>query len=290
MTAAQSSAAPPLADRRELEDRLRALGSVADQAIDLAGTALILAALDRPRVSLERYVRHLALLRRDVAKLAAKLGASDSLAARIDSLNQVIGERHRYLGDEQTYDDVQNANLMRVIDRRKGLPVMLGILYIDAARAQGWAIDGLAFPGHFLVRLELGGERAILDPFHRGRICAPAELRDLLKALAGVEAELRPSHTAPVDNRDILLRLQNNIKIRLLRDERPEAALEVVEAMLLFAPGNAPLWRESGLLNAHLGKLRAAVDRLETFVDLSGDPQARQEAARALQEIKSRLN
>src|SRR5258708_36332460 len=105
---------------------------------------------------------------------------------------------------------------MRVIDRRKGLPVALGILYIHAARAQGWDMAGLAFPGHFLVRLQDAGTRLILDPFHGGKPREAAELRDLLKAITGNEAGLTPAHYAPVSDRDGLLRLQNNPKPRLI--------------------------------------------------------------------------
>src|SRR5258705_307800 len=131
------------------------------------------------------------------ARYLPALGAGD-LAARAQALNEIILLKHGYSGDELTYDDLQNANLMRVVDRRKGLPVALGILYLHTARAQGWESVGLAFPGHFLVRLGEGAERLILDPFHGGRIRGAATLRGLLKAMAGAAAQLRPHHFAPV--------------------------------------------------------------------------------------------
>ena len=275
--------------RKELEASLRRIGGSDDAAIDLAEAALFLAALDRPRVPLERYRHHLSLLARDTAELAAKLDPA-SLDARAAALNSVIVERYGYEGDQLTYDDLQNASLMRVIDRRKGLPVTLGILYIHAARAQGWTIYGLNFPGHFLLRLELGGERLILDPFVGGLHRDTAALRELLKAISGNEAELKPEHYAPVGNRDILLRVQGNIKLRLLQDKRPEEALAAVESMLMIAPGHAGLWREAGLLHAHLGNLRAAVMGLEQFLELSRDDHGRHEAATLLQGLKLRLN
>jgi regulator of sirC expression with transglutaminase-like and TPR domain len=275
--------------RKELEASLRRIGGSDDAAIDLAEAALFLAALDRPRVPLERYRHHLSLLARDTAELAEKLDPA-SLDARAAALNSVIVERYGYEGDQLTYDDLQNASLMRVIDRRKGLPVTLGILYIHAARAQGWTIYGLNFPGHFLLRLELGGERLILDPFVGGLHRDTAALRELLKAISGNEAELKPEHYAPVGNRDILLRVQGNIKLRLLQDKRPEEALAAVESMLMIAPGHAGLWREAGLLHAHLGNLRAAVMGLEQFLELSHDNHGRHEAASLLQGLKSRLN
>ena len=276
--------------RHELEARLRALGGRDDSEIDLADAALMLASLDRPRVSLDRYRHHIDLLGRDVAKAAAALEAAGALDRRARALTQVIAEDYGYRGDSLTYDDLQNANLMRVIDRRKGLPVALGILYLAGARAQGWPAEGLNFPGHFLISIEGGSERAILDPFEGGRALEPAELRGLLKAQAGGDAELRPEHYAPAGNREILLRLQNNIKLRQIQAERPGEALETVETMIMLAPGQAELWRDAALLHAHLGNLRAAVVALDHVLELSEDPGVRHEAARLMQQVRGRLN
>src|SRR5205085_5780046 len=181
-------------------------------------------------------------------------------------------------------------NLMRVVDRRKGLPVALGILYLHAARAQGWDAVGLGFPGHFLIRLTERAERLILDPFHGGRICDAAGLRELLKVMAGQEVELSPEHYAPVADRDVLLRLQNNLKSRLLQAEQHERALRVVETMLMLAPDMAELWQEAGLLNARLGNIRAAMRSLEGFVTRAAEGAARHQAAARLQQLKAKLN
>ncbi len=179
---------------------------------------------------------------------------------------------------------------MRVIDRRKGLPVALGILYIHAARGQGWQMSGLNFPGHFLVRLEVGAERAILDPFHAGMVRSASDLRGLLKAMAGSEAELDADHYEPVGNRDILIRLQNNLKLRLMRTGRLDRAIQVVETMLLFAPGRPEMWRDLGLMHAHVGNVGAAIDSLETFLERGSGDLERHRAAALLQELRMRLN
>ena len=276
--------------RKELEARLRLIGGQEDAEIDLAESALLLACLEQPKQPLERYLHHLSLLRRDTADFAAKLGAEDSLAERLEALNAVMVERYDYAGDIETYDDIQNANLMRVIDRRRGLPITLGILYMHAARGQGWEISGLNFPGHFLLRLDFEGERVIFDPFNGGKVRDTAALRDLLKAIAGNEAELQPEHYATLGNRGVLLRMQSNIKMRMLRAEKSEAALAIVESMLMIAPSMPRLWREAGKLHASLGNLRAAMMSLEQFLDLGQDPDALDEAARLLQELKARLN
>ena len=84
---------------------------------------------------------------------------------------EILAERHRLLGDDQTYDDLENANLISVIDRRRGLPVALSILYIHAARRQGWPVEGSNFPGHFLIRLAAATAAASSIP-SRAASCA----------------------------------------------------------------------------------------------------------------------
>ena len=275
----------------EAKRYLSRLGDLPDEAIDLAPAALALAALDRPRVPLERYHQHLSLLACDVADHARQLTPrEDALETLIRVINDVIYRRHGYRGDSLNYDDLQNANLMRVIDRRRGLPVALGILYIHAARAQGWQVDGLKVPAHFMVRLEHQGRRAIIDPFNDGTIREVAELREMLKSSHGEGAELNPAHYAPADNREILLRLQNNLKLRLVQGGDHARALAVVESMLLFAPGETVLWHDAGVLHAKLGNLRAAIEALETFLARPSDEGARHHAATLLQQIRSRLN
>lgn len=275
--------------REEAEGVLRRIASESDENIDLAEGALALAALDRPRVGLDRYRDHLAALASDLHAVV-DAAARQTLGTCAAAINTVLFQRHGYAGDSLTYDDMQNANLMRVIDRKKGLPVALGILFLHTARAQGWRAAGVNFPGHFLVSLEIGGERAILDPFAGGDIRQTDELRALLKSVAGSDAELRPAHYAPMGNRDILLRLQNNIKLRQLRAGASSAALATLQAMLLFAPEKPELWRETGLLNTRLGSLRAAIDALERFMALDDGDAERYKIAALLQSLRTRIN
>ena len=278
---------PETSDPETCERYLRELGASGARILPIAEAALALASFERPRVHLARYRDHLRLLARDVGR---QPGAAGDLAARARALNEVIMLKYGYSGDELTYDDLQNANLMRVVDRRKGLPVALGILYIHAARAQGWEMTGLGFPGHFVVRLSEGPERVIVDPFHGGQVCGAAELRELLKAAAGGDSELLPEHYMAVPDRDVLLRLQNNLKSRLLQAQHRERALKVVETMLMLAPDLAELWGEAAMLHRHLGNLRAAVAALQQYVVRAPEGTARHQAAAILQQLRAQLN
>lgn len=269
---------------------LRRIGAGPDSGFDIADGALALAALETPesaREQLEKYRSHLDEVAYDLAEAC---GDAADLTARCTALTATVHDRHGYDGDTETYDDLANANLMRVIDRRKGLPVALGIIYIHVARRQGWTISGLSFPGHFLLRLETKGERLIVDPFHQGRICGAGEMRALLKTIRGEAAELKEEHYRPVSDREILLRLQNNVKLRLMQLNDVALAAETVERMLIFAPDALSLWREAGLMHAHVGNLGTAVAALETYLEFETRDGARNEVTAHLQRLRRQLN
>jgi regulator of sirC expression with transglutaminase-like and TPR domain len=269
---------------------LEEIGRGPEDGIDLAAAALALARLDRPRVALDHYEGHLDDLAEAAEKHFARAG--DPAAA----LSETIAGAFRYEGDRLTYDDLQNANLMRVIDRRRGLPIALGILYIHTGRRLGWDVCGLAFPGHFLIRLDSphdssgGGARSVLDPFNDGRHCGAGEMRELLKLIGGAGRELRPEDYAPVSDREILLRLQNNIKLRHMQMRDAEGALRTIGRMLLFAPDLTQLWWETAALNLESGNLQAATQALEEFMAREDNDAERHRAAALMQRIRGKLN
>lgn len=271
--------------RAEIEQALDRIGQLDDREINLAGTALLLAALDRPDAPVARYRDHLDELGR-----ALRGVTPGSAPDAVTLLGRVMADRFGYDGDRLTYDDPQNANLMRVIDRRKGLPVALGILYLHAAQGAGWQIQGLAFPGHFLLGLDHGGEQVVLDPFNSGRLVDNLELQRLAKQFGGPDQELTPALTRDVGNRDILLRLQNNLKARALAEGGLERASALVRDMLRVAPVQAGLWLEYGQLEARLGHLASAARGLEACIEHSLDGFITIEAQRLLDSLRRRLN
>jgi regulator of sirC expression with transglutaminase-like and TPR domain len=273
--------------REDVLSGLAAVGRQPDEIIDLAETALLLAALDAPGADLTPYRRHLAQLAAEVADIVP--ASTDMLEARVAALQQVIAGHHDYAGDRKTYDDLANASLIRVIDRKRGLPVALGILYIHAARAQGWRAFGLNFPGHFLVSIEGEDERVILDPFARGSQVDMATLIRMLKATLGAEAELQPEYYQPMTNRGVLLRLQANIKKRLHDAGDLARASLVIDAMLAVAPEIPDLWREAAELRAEIGEMKSALQAVDRFVQLSDDSQ-RSDAMMLRRNLAKKIN
>src|SRR5262245_59808717 len=154
--------------------------------------------IDKGPIDLATLRQHVASMAADLADLVRRRGAA------AERLADVIARAYGYRGDSVTYDDLQNADLARVIERRQGLPVALSILYLHVARAQGWDAEGLAFPGHFLIRVAIDGARHVIDPFHDGAVRHAAQLRDLVRRVLGPDAELQPGHFDAVSDRDVL--------------------------------------------------------------------------------------
>jgi regulator of sirC expression with transglutaminase-like and TPR domain len=256
-----------------------------DAALDLAAMALALAALNRGADAAPA-ARHLEALARE----AAAAGPALAPAGQVRALNALLFQRYRYAGDSETYDDLANADLIRVVERRKGLPIALAILYIHAARGAGWEAEGVNFPGHFLVRIGGGEGALVVDPFARGAVLGAGELERLLKRMAGDEAVLAREHLAAAGNRDMLLRLQNNIKLRCLKREDTAGALVAVERMALVAPANPAVWHEAAALNAELGQLQRARTCFAAVARLDPGGRLGKEAEAMLGALRNRLN
>jgi len=252
---------------------------------DLFEAALRLGRCDHPDIDLAPYRAHLDQLARE-----ARASRADTATERLEALVETLAGRHGYAGDAAHYDDLANANLIDVVDRRRGLPVALGILYIGTARAAGWRMEGLAFPHHFLARIEGGQERAILDPFAGQAIADAAGLRSILRRLGGETAELKPAHTRPASDRAILLRLINNQRTRLLSAGNNEAALAVVERMLWLAPADPGLVAEAAEIEVGLGRLGGAIRRLERLSGQVADATLQQRIAADIKRLRTRLN
>ena len=274
-------------DRATLLQQLREAISSKDADIDLAETALLLSALDDPSVDLVPYRQHLDLLASDIGAMTRPgIGLMDC----IDTLRVAVYTTHGYSGDRRSYDDIENANLIRVIDRRRGIPVSLGIICIHAWRVQGWSAAGIHSPGHFLIQVSTTGELAILDPFHRAQLLDESTLHERFTAVQEDWTENSMNGVVPVSNREILLRLQNNIRIRARQRGDTALALRTTESMLVLAK-DAPVFRlEIAALKAKAGEIKAALSDIETLLEGQGSEELHEQAELLQATLKGRLN
>jgi len=275
---------------------LRRTGEVADGAIDLGQAALALASFEKKEVSFVPYRRHLALM---VEQVQAE-GKTDRLEEQLRRLRRVLVVQNKYQGDEDHSADARSMNLMDVIDRRRGSPMMLGLIYLHVAGAVGWAMTGLDLSGHFLLRLSARDGQAVIDPFRAGQPCQIEDVGGLsfdddpdfddLPQEHGTTIDLSSEILRPVGRRELLLKIQHVVKRRLLSQDRLEAAIGVLQSMILFAPRKQDLWKELGYLQAERGHLRAAITALEVVKDLALDPIPAQQTDVVLRELRWRLN
>ncbi|HVC12801.1 MAG TPA: tetratricopeptide repeat protein [Burkholderiales bacterium] len=269
-----------------------------DARIDLARACLMLAGDTYPGLDVERYLgdlERLALrLRR---RLPQGCGAEDMVIA----LNRFLFDDLGYWGNTDDYYDPRNSYLNEVMDRKTGIPITLSILYMEIGRRIGLPLEGVSFPGHFLVRLRLRGTLLVLDPFLGGAPQSDGELRERLELVipAGATGGLPVSQLPleqflePAGNRQILARVLRNLKGIYLETDRPERLLEVLNRLVLVAPEASAELRDRGYAYERLECWRPALQDLSTYV--AREPEAPDgEAVRAkvaqLRDFCARLN
>lgn len=271
-------------------EALHAVGQGEDAAIPLGLTALKLAALDHPGIDLTPYTDHLEQLTeqaRDAIVTLRRGMAELDAAARV--LADTIGVRHGYVGDNATYDDPQNADMIRVIDRKRGLPVSLGIIYLDIAHRLEISASGLNTPGHFLLALGEGEHARVIDAFNGGIVLSAEELRPWPPQQQLPEGET-PDY-GPVGRRDVLLRLLNNIHSRAIASQDITRTLTIVERMVLIAPRHPDLWMELSKASESVGKMKGAIRAAENCLALAGpDHPLGRQATFVIQSLKRRVN
>lgn len=277
---------------RTINDYLNHISDLSDDDLDLAKAALSLAAMNSPDISTEKYYHHIEKM---VVATKARYqeilnaGGDDDAGTQLAALKHVLVEKNDYRGDDKDYDDLQNANLIRVIERRKGLPIALSILYVHVGQQAGFDVTALSFPAHVICRLEKNGERLLFDPFSSCKVMQAPDLRQLLKSLMGEHAELSTEFYETSSKREMLVRLQNNIKLRQVEGEDYEGALNTVETLQLIDPSEYRLSLDAGVLNARIGRLTKAIIELEHYIDNEQDDTHRRDAAAFLQQIRMNL-
>ncbi|MGB2271616.1 MAG: SirB1 family protein [Pseudomonadales bacterium] len=280
--------------------QINLLGTFDDDSICLASAALGLSSMGNKPMSF--YTRHLAELCEAVSAYYASIAGGDVFAdnnginsqndikKKLRSLQAVIYDQYQYCGNYDHYEELENADLCSVIERRKGMPIALGIICMHVAKAQGWNASGIALPGHFVCRLEANGERIIFDPFHHANTVNAVDLRRLLKQSLGSDAELKPEHYKPVSNRKILLRLQNNIKLRQVEKHNYLDAIITLDTMRKIDPNEASLLLDAGQLYARANQPQEAISALSSYLTQSDSQYGKTKASVLLQQMKQRLH
>jgi len=269
-----------------LEGFARALATE-DARIDLAHACLMIAQDAYPDLQVERYLGD---IERMALRLRARMPQSSDAEARVAALNEYLYEDLGYRGNTEEYYDPRNSYLNEVMDRRTGIPITLGILYVVLGRRIGLPLEGVSFPGHFLVRLRLRAAMLVLDPFADGAAQSEADLRERLARVipAGANDNVPVGQLPlnqflePATNRQILARVLRNLKAIYRESDKPQQLLDVLNRMLIVAPDAAGELRDRGIVYQRLECYRAAYKDLSGYVEREPD-------APDIAEVRARL-
>ncbi len=257
-------------------ERFSALVSREDGEIELARACLQIAEDAYPGLDVDGYVGE---INRYAGRLRARLAPDASPEDRVIALNEFLFDDLGFSGNADEYYDPRNSYLNEVLDRRRGIPITLSVLYMEVGRRIELPFEGVSFPGHFLVRLPMRGGTLVLDPFSGGIPQSEAELRERLKrvvprGLAGIKAGGVTVAELPLDqfleaasNRQILARLLRNLKGVYREKDDAERLLQVLNRMVIVAPEAAAELRDRGYVYQRLECWRPALQDLSAYLE-----------------------
>ncbi|HZL88420.1 MAG TPA: tetratricopeptide repeat protein [Pirellulaceae bacterium] len=248
--------------RAAVAELARLAGPEAEK-VDLLRAALTIARLDEEEVDIEAYVQQVERIAKDIR---AKLPEKADDAARLSALSQHLFTESGFHGSRFDYYNRANSYLNRVIDDREGLPITLSVLYLELAARLDLKMEGVGLPGHFVVRqIRVDGEPQLIDVFEGGRLMSREDAEKRIRESTGEPAA--EEHFRPVTERQILVRMLQNLLGVAQGKQDKEAMLRYLEAMIAIDP---ELARERGLraiVQFETGRRDAAVTGLEWFFE-----------------------
>ena len=242
---------------------------------DLAAPAFLVARIEYPRLDPSPYLDRLDQMGDAAFHFVAKDPGHDApLGARIDAVNRYLFGQLGYAGNREQFDDPRNSCLNEVMDRKKGIPITMSIIYVEIARRAGVRAEGVNFPGHFLVRClqdlhtDDPSEGLIVEPFHAGAILNEAECRKLLEPHID-EAAFDPSLLARATRRQILVRMLLNLKKLYVKMHSFPQARATTDALLALQPSSLADLRDRGFLAYHMNDFSRALRDLEEYLKVA---------------------
>lgn len=190
----------------------------------------------------------------------------------LDELNHLLFHELGFEGDRETYDDPLNALLPAVVDRRKGLPISLSILWVDLARRLGFDAVGVGLPGHFLAALRTDFGLLCFDPFHKGRAVGEEGGAELVRSATAGRIAFHRNMMRPATNRETLIRLVRNLHLRFMHAEDWDEALWTGTHLILLDPENPRSHKERAYIHLQREEPGPALSDLREALRLSPDP------------------
>ena len=251
----------PYRDFRQAVDR-------PEDKIDLGRAALTIALTDYPNLDVLDYLARIDQL---AGEVASRLDSEADIYRSMAALNYVLFKQHGFHGNRKDYFDPKNSFLNEVIERKTGIPITLSVLYMEVAQRVGLALDGVGFPGHFLVKCVGDGEEIVIDPFDGGEIKSRADIDKMLFNLYGGKVAFHSDLLAPSTKRDILKRILANLKAIYINENDLVKSLSVLDRVLILDPASAEDARDRGVVYLRLECYAQAREDFETYLRLRPD-------------------
>jgi len=251
---------------------------------DLATPALMIARLECAELDPAPYLQQLDAMgsaARERLLASGCLQDARTSETAVDVLNAYLFDEEGFTGNRERYDDPSNSFLNEVLERRTGIPITLALVYMEVARRAGIQIEGVNFPGHFLMRYPPlshdGALDLILDPFHRGARLSEHDCRRLLERHVGEEAAFDPALLAPATKPQMLTRMLLNLKRVYVRLHSFPQARNVTELLLAVDPPGLVELRDRGLLAYHMNDFSAALRDLQQYLHFTAGSEVDEE-------------
>jgi regulator of sirC expression with transglutaminase-like and TPR domain len=251
-----------------MSERLRQIVSGPDEDISLAEAALLIAGHGYPDLNVAAYLSRIEEL---AYMLRLRIDEEDSIPERISALNHFLFGELGFAANSDDYYDPRNSFLNEVLERRTGIPITLSVIYMELGRKVGLPLQGVSFPGHFLVKCAVPDGAVVLDPYSGGISLGLPDLQKRLREVRGGEvsraivAELLVS----ASNKDIIVRLLRNLKAIYLREHHLDKALPIMNWIIATMPEQTPELRDRGMIYQELECARAALEDFEAYLRLS---------------------
>ena len=261
-----------------------------DSRIDLARACLMVAQDPYPDLDIDRYLGE---IERMALALRGRISQGCAVEERVVALNDFLFGDLGYHGNAEAYYDPRNSYLNEVIDRRTGIPITLSVLYMEVGKRAGLPLQGVSFPGHFLVRVRVRGGTLVLDPFQNGAPQSMDELRERLRRVVRESDRPLEQFLEPATNRQIVARVLRNLKVIYREQDRPAELLAVLNRILVVAPDATAELRDRGYAYQKLDCYRAALKDLSDYAEREPRaPDAEEVRVRMaeLQRLCARLN
>ncbi|MFB3815015.1 MAG: SirB1 family protein [Terriglobales bacterium] len=242
---------------------------VDDERIDLARAALSIAQTEYPDLNIPAYLRRIDELGARVRAHISELGEPTQT---IPAMNEVLFAEENFRGNHDDYYDPRNSFLNDVLDRKLGIPITLSLLYMEVGRRVGFRLFGVGMPGHFVVtHYDIEGRQVIIDPYDGGRVLTPRECQRRVDEIYSGQVPFHADFLLPVNRRQMLTRMLNNLKAIYLAARNFRRALPIVDMILAIYPRSPEDVKQRAMLRHSLGNVRGAIDDLEDYLKMSPD-------------------